>query len=412
MARRSGQNGYIEKKRGWYHVRFRIDVPGQEKRPYKSIPLCPISGPGRLSKAERKRKAREVVEKSGANSIELFRKVEAINHGSAFEEQADWWLKRLQSRARKPVAPATVTGHKSYLKNWINPAIETLPLVMVNNLAVKGLVAKMVAANVSPKMIINVVQVIKGVVASAINQDGEELYPRKWNHDFMDLPIITEQHKPSFTADMVTAIVASAKGRYRVLYALCAATGMRIGEALGLEIDKHIVDNGSTLNLRQKAWNGQIHDFLKTGNAKREIDLHSSIAEMLVEFIGERKAGLVFCTESGKTISPSNILSDSLHPILKKLGYAKAGAHAFRRFRATWLRRQRTPEDLIRFWLGHANKSITDNYSLLKEDVEFRKKIAEQVGIGFQIPTKKPDVAPTLDVLHPHNGVVSFAVPR
>lgn len=133
---------------------------------------------------------------------------------------------------------------------------------------------------------------------------------------------------------------------------------------------------------------------------------------MLAEFIGERKTGLVFCTETGKTISPSNILSDSLHPILKKLGYAKAGAHAFRRFRATWLRRQRTPEDLIRFWLGHANKSIADNYSLLKEDVEFRKKIAEQVGIGFQIPTKKPDVAPTLYDLHPHNVVVSFAVPR
>ena len=410
MARRSGQNGYIEKKRGWYHVRFRIDVSGQEKRPCKSVPLCPVSGPGKLSKFERKRKAREVVERSGANSVELFRKVEAINHGETFEKQAEWWLSHLQSRKRKPVAPATVTGYKSYLKNWINPVIGILPLAMVNNLPVKGLVARMVAANVSPKMIINVVQVVKGVVASALNENGEELYPRKWNHDFMDLPIITEQHKPTFTGDIVTAIVSSAKGRYRVLYALCAASAIRIGEALGLEIDKHILDNGRTLRLRQKAWNGTIHNFLKTGNAKREVDLHSSIADMLVEFIGERKTGLVFCTDSGKPLSPSNILSDSLHPILKRLGQPKAGAHAFRRFRATWLRRQRTPEDLIRFWLGHANKTITDNYSLLKEDLEFRKKIAEQVGIGFQINTENFDVAPTLDGLHPHNRVVSVAV--
>jgi hypothetical protein len=63
------------------------------------------------------------------------------------------------------------------------------------------------------------------------------------------------------------------------------------------------------------------------------------------------------------------------------------GAHAFRRFRTTWLRKQHAPEDLLRFWLGHANKSVTDGYSKLKEDVAFRKKVVEQVGIGFELPT-------------------------
>jgi ParB/RepB/Spo0J family partition protein len=267
----------------------------------------------------------------------------------------------------------------------------------VERLAAKvGKLAAFVARRIklSAKIIINVVQVIKGVVASAVNEDGEQLYPRQWNHDFMDLPIVTDQHRPSFTGETVTAIVEKAAGRYRVLYALCAASGMRIGEALGLEIDKHILDAGLTIHLRQKAWNGQIHNFLKTANARREIDLHSSIAQMLVQFIGNRKSGLLFCTESGRPLSPSNILSDSLHPILEKLGQPKAGAHAFRRFRATWLRMQRTPEDLIRFWLGHANKTVTDGYSLLKESCQFRRKIAEQVNIGFEIPASEIDVAP------------------
>jgi hypothetical protein len=49
---------------------------------------------------------------------------------------------------------------------------------------------------------------------------------------------------------------------------------------------------------------------------------------------------------------------------------------------------------LIRFWLGHANKSVTDVYNKLKEDVTFRKKIVEEVGIGFEIPAEKPGVAP------------------
>jgi len=48
-----------------------------------------------------------------------------------------------------------------------------------------------------------------------------------------------------------------------------------------------------------------------------------------------------------------------------------------RRFRTTWLRKQRAPEDLIKFWLGHAKESVTDGYSKLADDVEFRAEVAE-----------------------------------
>jgi hypothetical protein len=51
-------------------------------------------------------------------------------------------------------------------------------------------------------------------------------------------------------------------------------------------------------------------------------------------------------------------------------------------------------EDLIRFWLGHANKSVTVLYSKLKDDVTFRKKVVEEVGIGFELPAEKVEVAP------------------
>jgi hypothetical protein len=74
-----------------------------------------------------------------------------------------------------------------------------------------------------------------------------------------------------------------------------------------------------------------------------------------------------------------------LHPILAELGKAKAGFHAMRRFRATWLRKQRAPEDLIKFWLGHAKQSVTDEYSQLHRDTEFRKEVAERIGTGFEV---------------------------
>src|ERR1700688_539310 len=107
MARRSGQLGYEEKKRGWYHVRFRMDVAGQEKRAYLSRPICPISGPGSLTKPERLRKRREIIAASGTDTVEHFNKVEAFNHGVTFRKQSDWWLNHAQTRKRKPIKPAT-----------------------------------------------------------------------------------------------------------------------------------------------------------------------------------------------------------------------------------------------------------------------------------------------------------------
>ncbi len=179
-----------------------------------------------------------------------------------------------------------------------------------------------------------------------------------------------------------------------MLYVLLGATGLRFGEAFGLEINKHFSDDFSTLYIRQKVWSGHVQSFLKTDSGVRDVDLHPSIAAMLKRFIGNRTSGYLFHAKSGFPLLQSNVLRLSLHPLLKSVGQPKSGAHAFRRFRATWLRKQRAPEDLIRFWLGHANKSVTDLYSKLKEDVTLRKKVAEEVGIGFELPAEKPGVAP------------------
>jgi hypothetical protein len=73
------------------------------------------------------------------------------------------------------------------------------------------------------------------VVASAVNEEGEQIHPRKWNHEFIDMPVIDKkkQKTPSFAGEVVTGIVRLATGLYRMLFILCAAAGLRIGEALG-----------------------------------------------------------------------------------------------------------------------------------------------------------------------------------
>ena len=79
MSRRSGQKGYIEKRGHAFYVRYRIDVSGQEKRQYACVRICPTSGPGRMGLNERRRRAKEIIAESGADTEKHFRAVEAVN---------------------------------------------------------------------------------------------------------------------------------------------------------------------------------------------------------------------------------------------------------------------------------------------------------------------------------------------
>jgi integrase len=102
----------------------------------------------------------------------------------------------------------------------------------------------------------------------------------------------------------------------------------------------------------------------------------------------------VFTNRVGKPLSQTKVLRRSLHPILAELGAEKAGFHAMRRFRTTWLRKHRAPEDLIGYWLGHAKQSMTDGYSMLAEDVDFRQEVAEKLGTGFDVPASMTPMTP------------------
>jgi hypothetical protein len=84
------------------------------------------------------------------------------------------------------------------LNNWINPNIADVPLSEVNNAVMKSLVAKMVEGDLSAKTIDTYSQAVKMVVTSAVsavNDEGEEIYPRKWNHEFIDLPLVQRKSK-------------------------------------------------------------------------------------------------------------------------------------------------------------------------------------------------------------------------
>src|SRR5262249_25815928 len=212
-------------------------------------------------------------------------------------------------------------------------------------------------------------------------------HPRSWAKMQLIVPkvIKRKQHRPSVDEPTVNGLTGS-HGMKQMFFVLLPASGLRVGEGLGISVE-NIHDNGTRIVIKSKVRKGIEQDFLKTSNGEREIDLPKSVAKLLMDFVGERKSGLLFCSRDGK-LSESNVINRWLHPMLEQLKAPKAGTHAFRRFRITHVRKNLVPKDLEHFWLGQADEEIGDLYSKLMHDVQYRKDVAERVGVGFDAPAR------------------------
>jgi hypothetical protein len=86
----------------------------------------------------------------------------------------------------------------------------------------EGSRCKDVESGVSPKSVDNYAQVVKMVVASAVDKEGEEIYPRKWNHEFMDMPVVlkAKQNTPCFSPEIMSDLAIWKEERERMVFIL------------------------------------------------------------------------------------------------------------------------------------------------------------------------------------------------
>jgi len=390
LSRRIGQKGNVfQHSQKWdpagkTYGRFWIDVPGS-RRQRRTITLGVCRTPSIA-----RQKLREHIEREGINGKEAFTTNTAP--ATTFRAHAAKWIASLGTRRRKPVKPATICGWQHSLDKWILPNLGDKLLADVSNGALRELVDQMAAAGLSPQTIVTHSKVVKMVVASAVDSDGDQIYPRKWNHDFIGLPIIRKelQRRPTLTETEVTEVLASAKGRrYAMLFALLAGTGLRIGEALAVK-STDLVSDCRVLHIRRSIWNGQEQE-PKTPNAVRDVDIPEPLARLLREYVAGR-TGYLFATRNGRPLGQRNVLR-ALHRTGKKVGF-----HAFRRFRTETLRRAQVPEDLTKLWLGHSKSSVTDLYAGgLSKDLAWRREWCDRVGLGFSFGLHGLQNAVTID---------------
>jgi integrase len=304
-----------------------------------------------------------------------------------FDTAARAWLDGLMSQ-RNPIKPASYATFSSFVRQHIIPDIGHLELTNFGNSDLKRFVAQLEAKQLSARTIAQIVTVIKQIISAQTNSEGDELFPKKWNSRFIDAPSIENTDQPCATKEQIEEILLT-KSLIAPIVALLGFSGLRIGESLALRIGRqdgvsHWNPEESTLVIRTSIWRGR-EQRPKTPSAERTVDLPESANNYLKEFASDKtgakagdKTGFLF--GNGRCAVESTLRAE-----LAKTPLARCGFHSLRRFRTTWLRKQRALDDLVRFWLGHSNKTVTDSYSKLKEDVEFRKAETERIGLGFSL---------------------------
>lgn len=114
-----------------------------------------------------------------------------------FGLQAQRWLAGLVTQRRKPLSPATISAFTSYVRRLVPMIGAEKPLADINSGTLRDLVTQLVAEELSAKTIGELVATVKQVVASAVDGNGDPIFPRQWNVKHIDAPSIGRQKQPS-----------------------------------------------------------------------------------------------------------------------------------------------------------------------------------------------------------------------
>lgn len=147
----------------------------------------------------------------------------------------------------------------------------------------------------------------------------------------VDPPRLIKKEVQHLTLEQATAFLVVSEDRFEALYVLAITTGLRRGELLGLKWIDMDLDRG-VLSV-QRALSPKGKTFHRPKNAKgRSIQLTSVAAEALKRHrvsqdeersrLGGRwqEQGLIFPSQVGTLMNPSNFINRLFKPLLRRAG--------------------------------------------------------------------------------------------
>ena len=167
----------------------------------------------------------------------------------------------------------------------------------------------------------------------------------------------------AMSTEQLSTVLALLPDRWRPLFWLLGATGLRISEAIALQW-RHIQLDGSEphVKVRRALVKGHMGP-PKSAHGRRDVPLDHELVRALRE---HRKTSewpndddLVFTAGNGAAIMPNNLSRRVLKPVAQEADVAWIGFHTFRHTCATMLFGQGRNAVQVQHWLGHHSPEFT-----------------------------------------------------
>jgi len=144
---------------------------------------------------------------------------------------------------------------------------------------------------------------------------------------------------------------------------LAMLSGLRRGELFALrwrDLDEH----ERMLSVREAVYEGSF-DTPKTQASVRQIPLSDGALKLITAWKARSKRteqdALVFCTWSGKPISPNNVLRQQIFSVCDALRLKRATWLTFRRTYSSWAHEKGVPGKVVAQLMGHSKVDTTLN---------------------------------------------------
>lgn len=352
MTRRSFQRGFvsmpIRTRQGIvFKIRYRVPA-GEEKWKHRTETLYGLSG---------RKEARSVLEQRLQElSTSSIKATDLTLKGFA----EAYWKPYLD---RRGVKPSTRASYMSALRRHILPTFGDVRMTDLSPLHIEELLQKKLKSGLSAKSVRNLLVLLQGIFALAVDNDLVTRSPVRNRHK----PTVTRCEKPIWSADQVRSIIEKVPESYRPLFVCVALTGVRLGELLGLQW-KHVDLSEGKLRIEQSLWHGSLVP-PKTAGSIRTIPFGQALANAVKgHFQQSQHRGpehFVFCKADGSPLHPDVLRKDVLYPALDGLGIPRpkraGGFHTFRHSVASFIASQTGNLKLAQKLLGHSNLSTTAN---------------------------------------------------
>ncbi len=294
--------------------------------------------------------------------------------GLTVEAYLERWLR---DSVRENVRSRTYANYQMQVRRHIVPALGRILLKNLTPAHVQGLYRQKLDAGLSSSSVRYIHAVLHRALRQALRWG---LVPRNVS-DAVDIPKLVREEVRALSPEEARRFLEEARGdRFEALYVLALSCGLRRGELLGLKWMDMDLSAKATLRIArqiQRMRDGSGLQFTTPKSGKgRAVRLPKRAAEALKAHRARQaeeklKAGslygddgLVFATEVGTPLEPSNIDRRSFKPLLKEAGLPNIRFHDLRHTCATTLLKMGQHPKFVQDLLGHANIALTlDTYS-------------------------------------------------